>query len=69
MFEVEYIIFCGRIEHTSLGINIIQATDLLVAQEFPVSYGTKLVHVAMRAKRPLYGTDINIKLTIDYRLY
>lgn len=64
--ELDYLVFCEAVDHTSRGSNLVGVFDVLHAQEFPVSFGTRLVYVTLRAKKALYGVDIEVKLVVEY---
>ena len=58
-------IFCEGVDHSPRGTNITNSFDMLIAAEFPTSYSTRLIHIALRAKRTYAGTDMAIKLVVE----
>lgn len=65
MLEVDYIILCEVADHTPQGTNLINVFQVIHAQEFPVSFGTRLAHVVLRALKPVYGTDFKCKIVVE----
>jgi hypothetical protein len=65
--EVDSLVFCEDVLVSNAGVMVLGAFESLEAPELPMSYGTRLVHVIMRASRFLDAEDVVVMLRVEHK--